>query len=412
MPRLNHITVFEHEKLLVSHPNFDENKMKALLKLNEFHGGKYLDGLYNGVKFKQYVGIIQVDGLTIEILPKIDEVENPAWRDVLIQLLKKTGRLKARTLGAANVRRQNLNLLEIYFEYFLNEVQHLQRIGLIKKYRKETKNVYALKGKLEMAGHIQKNLIHKERFYTTHQVYDKNHILHQVLMVALVIVKQFTSGSRLSDHCNRVLFDFPIVDRIRVNEQLFKSITLNRKSSSYSYAIDLARLIILNYSPDIAQGRTRMLSLLFDMNTLWEDYVLAELRRVGDQYNVNVIGKEERDFWGANSLEPDIVLIQNKKYYIIDTKWKQPGNSPNSSDIRQMYAYARFWQADKIMLLYPGKSLKNNFRPFKTDDYIKTKKGNEQIDHQCKMGFVSVLNEDNNNLDEKIGEKILALLEL
>ena len=35
------------------------------------------------------------------------------------------------------------------------------------------RNSEALKGKLEFAGHIQKNVIHKERFYTTHQVYDK-----------------------------------------------------------------------------------------------------------------------------------------------------------------------------------------------------------------------------------------------
>ena len=397
----NVITVFEHDKLLISHPDFDEYKMKALLKLNELHGGKYLNGLYNGVKFKQYVGVIQVDGLTIEILPKIDDRENPAWRDVLIQMLKRTGRLKARTLGAANVRRQNLNLLEIYFEYFLNEIQHLQRIGLIKKYRKETKNVQAFKGKLEMAGHIQKNIIHKERFYTTHQVYDKNHVLHQVLKVALDIVAHFTSGSRLSDHCNRVLFDFPIVDRIMVNEQVFNSIVLNRKSSSYRYAIDLARLIILNYSPDIAQGRTRMLSLLFNMNTLWEDYVLAELRRVGDKHGVTILGKVECSIWGDNRLEPDILLLKNEKNYIIDAKWKQPGNSPTPGDIRQMYAYARFWNAERVMLLYPGKK-SSLFKPFL----------NAEIDesHECKMGFVTILEGD--RLSDTIGTDILKTMGL
>jgi 5-methylcytosine-specific restriction enzyme subunit McrC len=401
LQRPNHITVFEHQKLLVTHPDFDENQMKALLKLNEFHGGKYLDGLYNGVKFKHYVGLIQVDGLTIEILPKIDESENPAWRDVLIQMLKRTGRLKARTLGAANVRRQNLNLLEIYFEYFLSEVEHLQRIGLIKKYRKETNNVHSLKGKLEMTGHVEKNLIHKERFYTTHQVYDKNHSLHQILKVALDIVKQFTSGSRLSDHCNRVLFDFPIVDKIRVNEQLLNRITLNRTSSSYSYALDLARLIILNYSPDIAQGGTRMLSLLFNMNTLWEDYVLAELRRVSDSYSVNVIGKEERNFWGANSLEPDIVLMKSKRYSIIDTKWKRPGNSPSPEDIRQMYAYARFWNAERVMLLYPGEK-PTAFSPFLNEEL-------EEL-HVCKMGFATVL--DSDQLSDNLGIDILKIMEL
>lgn len=398
------ITVYEHGKLLITDANFDENKMKALLKLNEFHGGKYLDGLYNGVKFKQYVGIIQIDDLTIEILPKIDESENPACRDVLIKMLKKTGRLKARTTGAANVRRQNLNLLEIYFELYLNEIQKLQKNGLIKKYRKETKNVYSLKGKLQMAGHIQKNAIHKERFYTTHQIYDKNHTLHQVLFNALDRVKNFTKGSRLSDHCNRVLFDFPDVDTINVNEQLFNSIKLNRKSYSYSYALELARLIILDYSPDIAHGRIRMLSILFDMNKLWEDYVLAELRRVGDECEVVVLGKDERSFWGNNSLKPDIVLQQKDKkdkYYIIDTKWKRPGDSPSAGDIRQMYAYARFWDAERVMLLYPGNK-QSEFELFVNKEI------NES--HSCKMGFASILK--GVELSDDIGIEILEMMKL
>ena len=407
------ITLYEYGKLTTSHDDFDGLKMKALLKLNELHGGKYLDGLSNGVRFKQYVGVIQVDGLTIEILPKADKDEgDQKWRNVLLEMLKRTGRLKASTVGAANVNRQNLNLLEIYFEIFLNELISLQRFGLIKKYRKESKNLTALKGKLEFAGHIRYNLIHKERFYTTHQVYDKNHKLHQILFVALEIVKQFTNGTRLSDLCNRVLFDFPEVNRIKVNEQLLLSVKLNRKTKSYDYAMEIARLIILNYSPDISLGKTRMLSLLFDMNKLWEEYVLSELHKIQEEKDILVEGQEEKDFWGSNYLKPDIVITKGSNKYVIDTKWKRPGNSSAKiEDLRQVYAYSRFWDAEKVLLLYPGKQIDNGFKSFKTDDYSKTSKGLQKIDHQCKMGFVSVLDE-NGQLDEKIGQKVLDLVGL
>lgn len=405
------ITLYEYDKLTTSHDDFDEVKMRALLKLNEIHGGKYLDGLSNGVRFKQYVGIIQVDGLTIEILPKADKDEgDPKWREVLLEMLKRTGRLKASTVGAANVNRQNLNLLEIYFEIFLNELIALQRIGLIKKYRKESKNLNALKGKLEFAGHIRHNLIHKERFYTTHQVYDKDHQLHQILYVALEIVKQFTNGTRLSDLCNRVMFDFPEVKKIKVNEQLLSNVKLSRKSSSYGYSLELARLIILNYSPDISKGRTRMLSLLFDMNKLWEEYVLSEMRKIQDDEGISVEGQEERDFWGDNYLKPDIVIIKDKKNYVIDTKWKRPGSSPSISDLRQMYAYARFWNAEHVLLLYPGNK-KRKFKQFLTDDYHKPDKDTLKLEHKCKMGFVSILNESNDGLRNDLGSEILRVLE-
>lgn len=406
------ITLYEYDRLTTSHDEFDDVKLKALLKLNDLHGGKYLDGISNGVRFKQYVGVIQVDGLTIEILPKADKDEgDPKWRKVLIEMLKRTGRLKASTVGSANVNRQNLNLLEIYFEIFLNEIITLQRNGLIKNYRKESKNLNALRGKLEFAGHIRHNLIHKERFYTTHQVYDKDHLLHQVLFIALDIVKQFTNGTRLSDLCNRVMFDFPDVKRIKVNEQLLSTIKLNRKSSGYGYSLELARLIILNYSPDISRGKTRMLSLLFDMNKLWEEYILSELLEIQDEEGIIVEGQEERDFWGSNFLKPDIVIVKENKHYIIDTKWKRPGKTPSIGDLRQMYAYARFWNAEHALLLYPGKT-KRQFKPFLTDDYFRKDDGLLKLEHKCKMGFVSILNEAEDGLRTDLGAEILRVLEL
>ena len=79
-------------------------------------------------------------------------------------------------------------------------------------------------------------------------------------------------------------------------------------------------------------------------------------------------------------------------------------------DLRQMYAYCRFWNAEKAMLLYPGDFKTNRFQVFETDDYSVGQAGILKIDHQCKMGFVSVLNEENNDLDSEIGEIILKLL--
>ena len=54
--------------------HMDEQKLDALLKFNEYHHYKYFNGITRGIRFKQYVGLIQVDGLTIEILPKVDRV--------------------------------------------------------------------------------------------------------------------------------------------------------------------------------------------------------------------------------------------------------------------------------------------------------------------------------------------------
>lgn len=408
------ISVFEHQRLLVDGKIFKQAHLDALLKLNEYHDGNYFEPIAKGIKFNQYVGVIQVDGLTIEIHPKADKDDDDnKWKGVLIKMLKACGRLKAESSGTAHVKRQHLNLLEVYFELYLAEVEALVRKGVIKKYRKQTHNTKALKGKLEFAGHIRHNAVHKERFYTTHQVYDSNHLLHQVLYKALTIVDQFTMGTRLKDLSNRVLLNFPKVDSKTITAQQLNSITLNRKTSSYSDALELARLIILNYSPDISSGKEKMLSLLFDMNVLWEEYILKQLQKACYGSDIAVSGQESMSFWGSNSLKPDVVLRKGTQTFIIDTKWKRPNRSSASvNDLRQMYAYCRFWDAEKALLLYPGDQSENKFKSYETDDYTKDDDSNHtKIDHQCKMGFVSVLDE-NEQLDKFIGKKVLELIGL
>jgi len=407
---------YEYGRLYIGEEGFTKVHWEAFVKLNVVHEGKYFEVLPKGLRFKQYVGVIQVDDVVVEILPKADkdETDDPKWQGVLLGMLKACGHLKAESHDSANVSRSNLNLLEVYFELYLREIEKLQRLGLIKQYRKNTANVKALKGKLEFAGNIRHNLVHKERFYTTHQVYDVDHQLHQVLAVALNIVGRFTKGTRLSNLCSRVEMSFPEVQKLNVTAALLDKLKLNRKSAHYSYALELARLIILNYSPDIKGGKEKMLSLLFDMNVLWEEYVLVKLRQWNEKYNkgYSILGQDITSFIGSHTLRPDIILKKNNEIFVIDTKWKRPYGSASVQDLRQMYTYCRFWNAKKAMLLYPGDvSLSSTFKTFTTDDYSNTKSNIVPINHECRLGYVSVLGSDKNGLSDEIAKDVFGLIE-
>lgn len=410
---MNIIRVFEHGVLRIGEEGFEKSHWTSFVKLNQLHEDKYFTILHNGIRFNQFVGVVQVDGVQVQINPKADKDESDdKWKDVLLKMLQKCGHLKADTAGDATVKKQNLNLLEVYFEYYLSEVQKLIHQGLVKKYRKETSNVTALKGKLEFAGNIRYNLVHQERFYTTHQVYDTNHKLHQVLKLALDIVSQFSSGTHLNDMCKRVILAFPETDTIKVNAAMLNALKLDRKTAPYQRALELAKLIILNYSPDINQGSNKMISLLFDMNVLWEEYILKMLRQEINKSNlpIEIIGQDSKPFWGSNRLKPDIVLKTKDKTYVIDTKWKRPGYSASVEDLRQVYAYARFWDADEVMLLYPGDPENGRSGIYLTDDYSKIGESRDlkNIKHVAGMGFVSVITQDGNKLDDEIGSHILA----
>lgn len=409
------IQVFEHSFLSIKENVFEERHFVALSKLNALHHDKYFDLRHNGIKFNQYVGVIQVEGLVIEILPKIDKYEaedestKTKWQSILIEMLRVTKKLKIKQVGQANVSKQSIHLLDIYFEWFLNEVQLLIYQGLIKQYYKETGNVKVLKGKLEFAGHIQKNLVHKERFYTTHQVYAKDHLIHQILGQALAIIATLSKGNYLYSKCKTIQLDFPEVKSIKANQNTFNKIPKSRKIAPYETALAIARLIILNYAPNVSSGSEKMLALLFDMNNLWEEYILVQLQHACQNKDIQVYGQNSKPFWDGVHIRPDIVLEQKivgdqNKILVIDTKWKNIEQSqPSTHDLRQMYVYNDYWKSNKAILLYPSQI--NDYDNFKSFNKIK-----ETEHHQCALGKISIFNEVG-ELDNLIGDKIVKLFD-
>lgn len=397
----NTIQVFEHNILRVGQLYkkivFEEKHFNALAKLNQLHNNQYFTLIHKGIKFSQYVGVIQIDGLTIEILPKIDGAssDESMWQQVLIQILKTTKRLKINKVGNAHVNKQQIHLLDIYFEWFLNEIELLVRQGLVKKYRVNTGNVKALKGKLEFAAHIKQNLIHKERFHTSHQVYNHDHEIHQILALALDIIGQFSSGTHLYSKFKTVQLSFPEVEKINVNASTFQKLDFNRKTQPYKTSLDIARLIILNFAPNISSGKEKMLALLFNMNDLWEEYVLVKLKDLNVK-GLEVKGQESKSFWNGIKIRPDMVIRTLKSTYIIDTKWKNIGNTkPSTHDLRQMYVYNEYWSSFHALLLYPALETEEpEFISFEDDK-----------NHHCAIGKLNILSEE--KLNENIGEEIM-----
>lgn len=83
------ISVFEHEAIKVGEHGFSESHLQALERFignNDETTFPYYSLIHNGVKFRQYVGVLCVDNITIEVLPKTDRDNcgKDYWRDKLI----------------------------------------------------------------------------------------------------------------------------------------------------------------------------------------------------------------------------------------------------------------------------------------------------------------------------------------
>ncbi|PKP11878.1 MAG: restriction endonuclease [Bacteroidetes bacterium HGW-Bacteroidetes-3] len=387
MNKKKFIQVFEYQKLRYDDVGiFRKHHFDTMVKFNELHQNKYFTIIHKGIRFGSYVGVIQIGGLTIEILPKADNNENAdknLWQNVLLNMLKVCKYIQVESISETQLKKRYHSILDVYFELYLNEIERLVKKGLIKKYRKNQSNQNALKGKLLFAQNIQQNLIHKERFYCEHQVYDKNHLLHQILYKGLLVLKTFVNDS-LKDKLNRLLFEFQDFENINIQKKHFEKIIIDRKNHDYQKAIDIAKIIILNYSPSLNYGNENLLTLLFDMNALWEEYIFRILQKhKTDETEVSFQNSDK--FWENKRIRPDIVLKMNNETFVIDTKWKiVEANNPSDDDLKQMFVYNLHWKAEKTLLLYPKTNqIDSNFGTFHFDNLGK----------KCKLGFVDITNE-------------------
>lgn len=112
-------------------------------------------------------------------------------------------------------------------------------------------------------------------------------------------------------------------------------------------------------------GSEVALALLFPMESLFESYIATLLRR-NLESSVFTVSAQDRSYHlfeepkAVFQMKPDIVItnkLQNA-IYIMDTKWKVLSDEKanygiSQSDMYQMYAYQKKYDAKNVTLLYP-----------------------------------------------------------
>lgn len=391
-----HITVFEHQSLHTDRgkERLSISQLEALQLFYGENGVPYYSLIHHGVRFNENVGVIQVGQTVIEILPKADKSDDTyKWRKVLISMLHAVGVFDIHAPSNSNLRLRSNSILNLYFELFIREVEYLLRRGLVKKYRKTEGNRTALKGSIQFAKHISQNLVHQERFYVKHTTYDKEHDIHTILYKVLKLLSYINTNVQLNSRLGVLLLDFPEQYDIKITESVFDKIALDRKTEPYRDALEIAKLILLNYHPDVNRGANNVLALMFNMNVLWEQFVYVSLRKHKTSSN-SIAAQNTKDFWKPESgyrskMKPDIVLNKGTKdCVILDTKWKNlNGYNPSPEDLRQMFVYMKYYGAKKVALVYPGTENKNKSGKY----YDHTSQNSKHLSNeQCSIISIAV----------------------
>lgn len=323
---------------------------------------------YNKIKFINYVGIIKVNNLIVEILPKIS-LSNDIIKDreMLMFMLSKCNKLSVDIKELLNSNILNNSLLDILAKVFSKKLLSELAKGLYREYVSREEALSMIKGKILISKSIKENTINKNKMNCKYDEFTEDNLFNAILKRAINVILFSIKNDDVKKELNIINNLFNDVSDIYISNNIILNYKLNRMNNRFLECFTLAKLILLNSSMDKSLGKENGFSILFEMNYLYEEYIGVLLKEVFNDTNISINTQEKSRYLLWNTLKerneialkPDIVIYKdNKPKVIIDTKWKRSSidnrETYSQSDIYQMYAYiTTYTECEECILLYP-----------------------------------------------------------
>ncbi|MPY23831.1 McrC family protein [Shewanella sp. YLB-07] len=379
------VTVFKAGSLHLSSEHFDALK-RLMLCTDSDHNQIFRYGFEKREEVlvcQNYVGVICLpNGDQLEILPKISRAsvatehhdqELASIRHSLIKMLKATRHIPSKLANNASLDLTRMPLLDVFIMLFLEEVASLIKRGVARSYQTTEDNLPFLKGKLLVSQQIKHNSVLKHRHYLIFNDFSANRPENRLIRSALLwALKRVTDNTK--QLCREYLFHLNDIPESKNIRQDMKSWQRGRHVWHYESIRPWIEMIFNEHSPTSIAGESQMLSMLFPMEKVFEDYVALKLKQqlpdsevksqVRQEYLLShkTLTRETESM--LFQLKPDLYITTQGQVIIGDTKWKVIDQSLPSekygikeADIYQMLAYNQTYQKSQrnseIWLIYP-----------------------------------------------------------
>lgn len=324
------------------------------------------------IRVRNYVGLLPLSRkVHLEILPKIEQPANA--RSLLLTMLRYVRHSPFRTIASAYISATHLPLWEVFIRAFLDTVEPIIQQGIQRAYVTAERNEQFWKGKFQVARQLRENAHHAERLAVVYERLTADVPANRILKTALLYLNWQTDSSanqRRIQQFLAALEDVPITESIPND---FKAIRrTSRLFARYVPALRWAEALLSQQGFGAKTGQMPSLSLLFLMERVFEEYVAYAIRTYWpDAGNVTIQESSAHlvdEHVGAPKfkLRPDILIRQNDRTLVLDTKWKQVNSQASDTasekgnygieqtDLYQLYAYGKKYAADDLLLIYPA----------------------------------------------------------
>ena len=279
---------------------------------------------------KQVVGVLASSVATLEILPKIDGLDDDATRHNLVHMLAKVLDLKIASGMTADLGWQLHDLLEILIKLFCDQLFEAVRRGLPKRYIDQISDLAALRGRLDVRRQFTVLSVTPQKLACRYQELSLDIALNQIMKAAVSRLLGIARASSNQRRLSELAFAFADVGTVPIRQLPWDRIVLDRTNIAWAALVNFARLILGRRFQTTSIGEGRGFALLFEMNTLFEEYIgrMMQSALVESGLDVRLQGPPNHVLSELNgtlrfATRPDIVVSRGGvPRLIIDTNGK------------------------------------------------------------------------------------------
>ena len=388
------------EQYCLKDENFRERFKNYLIKQNLSGAIAFQDGY---IKTSSYVGVIKFKNFQLDIFPKLlgkfEEEVNAQQFEIeedneettklseseckslsdkkvveqitknLIYMLSLTKKLDVKYSEHANINCCKNPFLEVLIRDYAQSLFECLKRLTPRNYVREEDNLNYLKGKLKFTENIRYNHINKAKFYCEYDEFSENNELNRLFLFVSKCLFQLSKNSKNKQILSFIMNYFCDMPLVKTDRYKAEKIILTRNQKLFEHPFKLAKMFLQNISVDISQNRIKNITLLWDMNKLFEEFTAEILKKGLTKYKIEYQKKQtllknpdtnrskgntyvdiylEKKIQKNNDAEGN----ENKdKKIILDTKYKL--STLNNSDIYQVCTYCLLHDTDNSILIYP-----------------------------------------------------------
>jgi len=352
----------------------------------------------DGVEATSYVGVIKHKKLHLQILPKLicDKDDRQNILQNLIFMLSYTRKLEIKTTNDAKLSAAKNPFIEILIREYANSLFGCLKRLTPKNYVSEEDNLCYLKGKIKFSENIRHNSCNQAKFYCEYDEFSENNALNQLFLFVSECLYNISKDSHNRKILKFIMNYYSEVDLVRFDKFKAAKIMLSRNQQLFKKPFGLAKMFVEKTSVDLTKNRFESITLLWDMNKLFEEFVFEIMKemqeelqyRISAQKQAKLLKEKQNDgnFCKKRNTFVDIMAEKNDgEKIVLDTKYKKFRGLSDvaNADIFQVSAYCLLHNATHAVLIYPRYDEKD---PSLSEYFLNTDENAPKI----KIGFKTI----------------------